>query len=155
MYYQGGGVRCHRHRPQHWGEGDIHGPDRGDHERQDQQAQKQLPPQGPAWHQTFHPRVEVERQGGTLLGHLADPVQSKQLQPHHGDVPPLLKREVSDHVCPGHGFPQQEDGDLLELQAQGEQAVGESLRPKCCSFFPFRYGKWNGLVFQSDPVLYA
>ena len=66
---------------------------------------------------SVHPSVEVERQGGTLLGHLADPVQSKQLQPHHRDVPPLSEREVPDHVCLGHGFPKQEDGDLLELQA--------------------------------------
>ena len=125
------------------------------HEGPDQQTHGQLPQQARAWHQVLHARPEARGQGGPLQCHLADPLQGKQLQPHYGNVSSLFKREVPDHVCSCHGLPQQEERGLLQLSAQGKQAVDQDLR--CCSFFPpfFLLVRKAECFIQSDPVLYA
>ena len=58
---------------------------------------------------------------------MADPLESKQLQPQLWHVSTLPKGEVLDNVCSRHRLPQQEERDLWLLQAQNEQAAREHL----------------------------
>ena len=60
--------------------------------------------------------------------------EGKQLQPLLRDVPPMSEGEVPDNVRPRNSLPQQEERDLQQLQAQGEQAAGQDLR-RCSLFF--------------------
>ena len=72
-----------------------------------------------------------------LHHHLEDPLESQHVQHHNRNVPPVPERKVSDNVCPGHSLPEQEVRDLQQLSAQGEQAVGKSVRGCCCFFSPY------------------
>ena len=64
----------------------------------------------------------------SLLYHLADLGEGEQLQPVLGNVPLMSEGEVLDNVRPSNCLPQQEERDLQQLQAQGEQAAVENMR---------------------------
>ena len=64
----------------------------------------------------------------SLLYHLADLGEGEQLQPVLGNVPLMSEGEVFDNVRPSNSLPQQEERDLQQLQAQGEQAAVENMR---------------------------
>ena len=61
------------------------------------------------------------------MHHLADPLQGKRLQPHHGHVPFMFEGEVLDHVRPSHRQPQPQERDLLKLQTQKGKVAGQDL----------------------------
>ena len=72
-------------------------------------------------------RVEDQGQEPPLQHHLADPLQGKRLQPHHGHVPLMFEGEVLDHVRPSHRQPQPQERDLLKLQTQKGKVAGQDL----------------------------
>ena len=89
------------------------------------------------------------------MHHLADPLQHKRLQPHHGHVPFMFEGEVLDHVRPGHRQSQLEEQDLLKLQTQKGKVVGKNLSLYFMFFIPVRkfclcFGIWTTLVIPDD-----
>ena len=69
--------------------------------------------------------MEAEGQGVALHHHLANIVQSQQLQPVVRALSPVPQREVLHHVQAGHRHPQQEERDLRQLPPSNQQAPGQ------------------------------
>ena len=88
-----------------------------------------------AWHQALGARLGDQGHEPPLHHQVEDPLKSKQLQPHHGNVPPVFEGEIHDHVLPRYRQPQPEERDLLKLQTQKGKVVGKNLSPNLVSHF--------------------
>ena len=84
--------------------------------------------------------MEAEGQGVALHHHLANIVQSQQLQPVRA-LSPMPEREVLHHVQASHCHPQREEQDLRQLPPFNQQAPGQVLVHAIVFFslFPFRF----------------
>ena len=105
--------------------------------------------------------MEAERQGVALHHHLANIVQSQQLQPLVRALSLVLEGKVLHHVQASHRHPKQEERDLRQLPPSNQQAPGKVIVhaivffPKpSFHFFPFRSGK-KIAVLKLTLTLYA
>ena len=95
--------------------------------------------------------------GVALHHHLANIVQSQQLQPLVRALSPMLEREVLHHVQASHCHSQQEERDLRQLPPPNQQAPGKVVVHAIVflfSLFSISVRK-KDRCFQTDPALYA
>ena len=70
---------------------------------------RQLPPPPPTRNEALRPRVEAKGQGVALHHHLANIVESQQLQPLVRALSLVPEGKVFHHVQASHRHPQQEE----------------------------------------------
>ena len=98
--------------------------------------------------------MEAERQGVALHHHLANIVQSQQLQPLVRALSLVLEGKVLHHVQASHRHPKQEERDLRQLPPSNQQAPGKVI-VHAIVFFPnhlftfFHFGPEKRLLFSN------
>ena len=94
-----------------------------------------------------------EGQGVALHHHLANIVESQQLQPLVRALSLVPEGKVFHHVQASHRHPQQEERDLRQLPPSNQQAPGQVLvHAIVFSLFSISVRK-KDCFFQTDPAL--
>ena len=99
--------------------------------------------------------METEGQGVALHHHLANIVESQQLQPLVRALSLVPEGKVFHHVQASHRHPQQEEQDLRQLPPSNQQAPGQvEVIVHALVFLLFSISvRKKDCYFQTDPAL--